>query len=389
VRILDIRSLDGPNVYHNQPVLVMRLDLEDVVETHSAMIEGYVDRLLALLPELAQHRCSPGYIGGFVKRLRDGTYPAHIVEHVAIALSERAGFDIGFGKARHSGEGSIYNVIIRFRARRAMRYLLEKAVALVDATMRGEPFDADEVVAEARRIAVEEAPAAGARELIARACDRRIPVRLSSDGARIHLGHGCFATTLDAATASAATLESLFPEGTDGRIPIVAVAGSHRAGAVASLIARMIGDGVGVADREGIRIASEIITTDDATGPEAARALLEDTRVDAAVIEVSWRGIVRGGLGYEWSDIAVLTDVAADDIGEVGIEEIDDLTNIYSVVAEREREGGAIILDGDDEQLRELATSERIARLPRRIILESGASIESLAAAAVNALTGR
>lgn len=80
----------------------MTLDLEDLRDTDSLAIPGFAERLLVTLPGLAEHHCSPGRPGGFVERLRRGTYFAHIVEHVALELSEAAGIGVTYGKSPSS-----------------------------------------------------------------------------------------------------------------------------------------------------------------------------------------------------------------------------------------------------------------------------------------------
>src|ERR687886_445158 len=99
MRVDKIRALAGPNVYSYHPVLVMRLELEELAEVASTEIEGFIERLLTELPGLGEHRCSRGHRGGFCERLREGTYFAHIVEHVALELSEPVGIGVGFGRA--------------------------------------------------------------------------------------------------------------------------------------------------------------------------------------------------------------------------------------------------------------------------------------------------
>jgi cyanophycin synthetase len=79
--------------------------------------------LLELLPGIHEHHCAKGRRGGFVERLNDGTYFGHIVEHVALELSEAAGIDVNFGKARYAGAPGVYNVIVAYKAEQGMRYL--------------------------------------------------------------------------------------------------------------------------------------------------------------------------------------------------------------------------------------------------------------------------
>src|SRR3954449_5881612 len=74
MKIIRIRPIEGPNVFSHQPVLVMRLDLEDLTGKESYEIPGFVDRLLQALPGVREHHCAKGRPGGFVERLHEGTY---------------------------------------------------------------------------------------------------------------------------------------------------------------------------------------------------------------------------------------------------------------------------------------------------------------------------
>src|SRR3954466_8533017 len=98
MKIIRTRTLPGPNVFSHQPTLAMTLDLEDLTSRESCDVPGFVQRLLNALPGLHQHHCALGHPGGFVERLRQGTYFGHIVEHVALELSERVGIPVNRGK---------------------------------------------------------------------------------------------------------------------------------------------------------------------------------------------------------------------------------------------------------------------------------------------------
>jgi len=105
MKIESIRTLSGPNVYSYRPVLLMRLDLRELSERESREFEGFNDRLRALLTGIETHHCSLGKPGGFVTRLEEGTYFGHIVEHVALELTELAGIGKTHGKTRHEVAG--------------------------------------------------------------------------------------------------------------------------------------------------------------------------------------------------------------------------------------------------------------------------------------------
>jgi len=76
---------------------------------------------------------------------------------------------------------------------------------------------------------------------------------------------------------------------------------------------------------------------------------------------------VRGGLGYDWSDVGVITNVQLDHIGQDGIRTLEDLVHIKSLVAERVREGGTLVLNADDPHVASLATAPRIASVRREV----------------------
>src|SRR5215212_4446632 len=150
MKIENIRTLNGPNVYSYRPVLLMRLDLGELVERESREFKGFNDRLVTLLPGIHNHHCSLGRPGGFVTRLNEGTYFGHVVEHVALELTELCGIGKTHGKTRHD-TGSIYNVAIEFQAEKASTYLLEQAVNLVEALLREEPFNIEPVLEQAKQ----------------------------------------------------------------------------------------------------------------------------------------------------------------------------------------------------------------------------------------------
>src|SRR4051794_21938454 len=114
MRIQSIRAIHGPNVVSHNPVLVMRLDLEDLTGKESYEVPGFMDRLIAALPGIREHYCGLGRPGGFVERLRGGTYFGHIVEHVALELTDRVGISVNRGKTISAGPPSLYDVYVEF-----------------------------------------------------------------------------------------------------------------------------------------------------------------------------------------------------------------------------------------------------------------------------------
>lgn len=168
-----------------------------------------------------------------------------------------------------------------------------------------------------------------------------------------------------------AIIETLYPAGDEGRIPIVAITGTNGK----TTITRMIGQAlaaqnkvVGMTTTDGIFINGEAVLRGDTTGPQSALTVLSDPRVEVAVLETARGGIVRRGLGYDWSDVAVISNIRGDHLGQDGIESLDDLVYVKSLVAERVREGGTLVLNADDERLAQLMEIERVKHIPKQVI---------------------
>ena len=103
MRFVDRRVYHGPNVYALYPVARFTLDLGPMETRPSSSIPGFTDGLLALVPSLSEHCCCFTDAGGFVRRVREGTWMGHVLEHVAIALTNLAGVRVSFGKTRGTG----------------------------------------------------------------------------------------------------------------------------------------------------------------------------------------------------------------------------------------------------------------------------------------------
>lgn len=106
-----LHTVRGANYW--APKAVTRMDLSIGAYEHisSAEAPGFTEQLLRAMPGLVEHRCSVGERGGFVTRLRRGTYAAHIVEHVALELQSMVGHDVSFGRTRGSGAPGDYTLV--------------------------------------------------------------------------------------------------------------------------------------------------------------------------------------------------------------------------------------------------------------------------------------
>lgn len=617
MRILSIKTFHGPGVYHHKPTLLMIIDLEQYTEKASTDFPDFNERLLNLLPELNEHHCSPGYKGGFKERLERGTYVAHIIEHVTLALSEICGIGVNFGKAVYGGSPGIYHVVVRYKCEEGMRYLLKSAVEFVDSVIKNENFSLDQSISEAKKIISKEKLGPSTDAIIKAAEMRNIPCRRVDDQSFFQLGYGKYRKLIQATTTSltgdiavslaqdknltkmflaessirvprgfvvtneeelldafhdlqgmvavkpsngnhgrgvslklktpedvfsafriartysdniiveeffegkdfrvlvvngkmiaasyrvpafvigdgkrsiqelidlenqnpmrgeghekpltfitvdeeaefflkkehidlydtpppgkivylretanlstggtandvtdsvhpeiqlmceraarivgldvcgidlilediavsprnqrggiievnagpgirmhlypsegavrdvgGAIVENLFSEKKDGRIPIIAITGTNGKTTVTRLISHVlqeVGMVTGTTTTDGIYLGKSMIAEGDTTGPASARTILSDPSVEVAVLETARGGIIRRGLGYDWSDVGIITNIQPDHIGQDGIESLEDIMWVKSLVVERVKKDGTIILNADSKELR-------------------------------------
>ncbi len=153
-------------------------------------------------------------------------------------------------------------------------------------------------------------------------------------------------------------IDLLFPPGSPSRVPIVAVTGTNGKTTTARMIGHVfkgMGRKVGMTSTDGVVIDERLVIRSDASGPKSARMVLQNPRVDFAVLEVARGGILREGLGYDRNDVAVVLNVAADHLGLRGINTLDDLADVKSVVVEAVPRGGHAVLNADDPQVTGMA----------------------------------
>mgnify|MGYP006280245921 CR=1 FL=1 len=192
MKILEIRALRGPNYWSNwrHKLMVMQVDLEEMEEYPSDTVEGFPERLQKLLPSLYEHRCSRGYEGGFLERIREGTWMGHIMEHIALEIQVLAGMNCGFGRCVWDGEGAIYNVVFSYEEERAGFYVAEAAFRIVNALIAGQPYDVEQDIQKLREIREEERFGPSTGSIVEEAKKRNIPILRLNKYSLVQLGWG-------------------------------------------------------------------------------------------------------------------------------------------------------------------------------------------------------
>ncbi len=150
---------------------------------------------------------------------------------------------------------------------------------------------------------------------------------------------------------AAAIIDRLYPPGAPARVPVIAVTGTNGKTTTVKMIGHILSQAglrVGLATTDGVYSGGRLVYHGDASGPRSAQMVLDDTSVEAAVLETARGGIIRGGLGYDQADVAVVTNISADHLGSDGVDDLDELVNVKSLVAEEIRVGGTVVLNADD-----------------------------------------
>lgn len=152
-------------------------------------------------------------------------------------------------------------------------------------------------------------------------------------------------------------------------IPIVAITGTNGKTTTTRLIGHVLSlanYNVGMTTTGGIYINNNCIDARDNTGPESAMAVMINREIDIAVLETARGGIIRGGLAYDLADVGVITNITDDHLGLDGVESLEDLANVKSLVVEAVKDNGYSIINVDDKMSRSI-----IHRIKSNIIMFS------------------
>jgi cyanophycin synthetase len=152
--------------------------------------------------------------------------------------------------------------------------------------------------------------------------------------------------------AAEPVVDMLFPKGSEGRIPIIAITGTNGKTTTTRLtahIAKSAGKKVGYTTSDGVYIQNQLMMKGDCTGPISSTFVLKDPTVDFAVLECARGGILKSGLAFQNCDVAVVTNVAADHIGLGGINTVEQMAKVKAVVPETVFPHGYAILNAEDD----------------------------------------
>ena len=209
MEILEIRTLRGPNYWSGywKKLIILRLDIGAYEDKPTDKIDGFYGRMNEVLPSLVTHGCSYQEEGGFLRRVEEGTWAGHVIEHFALEMQTLAGMDTGYGRTRETDEKGIYNVVYSYTEEAVGRFAGRSAVRLFLDLAEGKPLktikaDIAKDIQEMREIRenVRFGPSTGS--LVEEADSRDIPFIRLNDQSLVQLGYGVHQKRIQATTTA-------------------------------------------------------------------------------------------------------------------------------------------------------------------------------------------
>jgi UDP-N-acetylmuramyl tripeptide synthase len=307
VKPINFKIFDGRSVYSHRRCIRINLNLEGYDGITSNQLHNFNEALVNLMPQIKEHRCSLEEAGGFLKKLKEGTCLHHICGHMAIALQNMIGLEVSYCSESSPGDNSHYT-LYEYKYKNTGVEAGNIAIEIINLLLEGKTLYLSEKLTSLKKVLLAE---------------QRTEETLRSSN----------------------NIEKT-------KIPVVAITGTNGKTTTTRLIAYVIskaGYNVGMTTTDGIYINGNCIFKGDTTGPVSARTVLENSEIDMAVLETARGGMIRDGLAYDLADVAVITNIADDHLGLDGIETLEDLARVKSLVGEAVKPDGYVVMNGDNK----------------------------------------
>lgn len=204
MKIVEIKVLRGPNYWsiRRSKLIQMKLDLEELEQRPTNTIPGFKDRLEAMFPSMYSHRCSYSEAGGFFRRVEEGTWMGHVIEHIALELQTLAGMDCGFGRTRGTGIEGEYFVVFNYMEEEAGVYTAKASVRIAQALVDGVHYNLEEDIQALREIREDTRLGPSTGCIVDEAAKRGIPYIRLNKHSLVQLGYGVHQKRIRATIAS-------------------------------------------------------------------------------------------------------------------------------------------------------------------------------------------
>ena len=197
MQIIEGKAFEKRNMYAHRKCIKLDLDLEGYSEIPSKDIKGFNESLIKMVPELLTHHCGIAEERGFVKRLEEGTYLAHICEHSIIAFQNRLGIEVSYGKAREVS-GERYYIVYQYEYKNTGLEAGRIAVDLINALINHREFNLDGRMEQLKEILSREQLGPSTIAICNEAQKRGIPVSRIGERSLFQLGYGKYGKMIEA-----------------------------------------------------------------------------------------------------------------------------------------------------------------------------------------------
>src|SRR6266705_1533347 len=203
LKILESQVLRGPNYWSYDSAIRLLVDLGSLEHWTSNTIPAFNDALIDLLPGLHDHGCSLHHRGGFIERLRDGTWMGHVAEHVALELQRETGATTTRGKTRRAGTPGYYHVVYGYNEEQVGLAAGKLAVRLLNHLVQANPtFDFVAELESLVLLADQAAFGPSTQAILDEAARRDIPYIRLNDQSFVQLGQGKYQQRIRATMTS-------------------------------------------------------------------------------------------------------------------------------------------------------------------------------------------
>ncbi|MFP5039689.1 cyanophycin synthetase [Parasediminibacterium sp. JCM 36343] len=192
MKIAEIKVLKGPNYWsiRRKKLIQMKLDLEEMEQRPTNVIDGFLERLTKLFPTMYTHRCSVGVEGGFFQRVAEGTWMGHVIEHIALEIQTLAGMDCGFGRTRGTGNEGEYYVVFDYMEEDAGVFAAKSAFRIAEALINGADYALETDIQALREIREDTRLGPSTGSIVEEAAKRGIPYIRLNKQSLVQLGYG-------------------------------------------------------------------------------------------------------------------------------------------------------------------------------------------------------
>ena len=197
MKIIQKRIYEGQNIYSHKKCIRIDVDLEGYSEIPSKEIPNFNFNLVKMIPELKNHRCGIDEEGGFVKRLQEGTYLAHICEHIIIAIQNNFGIDVSYGKSREI-IGDKYYIIAQYEYKNTIIEVANVAIDLINSLIKQFPINFKERIEIIKGILQNEQMGCTTEAICDAAKEYNLPVMQLGDSNIYQIGYGKMSRVVEA-----------------------------------------------------------------------------------------------------------------------------------------------------------------------------------------------